>query len=274
MIRSDPLAAARRPPRRLDAPIIALRLHDGGMRAVTLAGDGFLYAVDGGSGCADAVDVGESTHAAVLADDVDSNGSLDLLVTTLSGLVYCFETGTGFDALKTWPALPNGPHGLFARHDYFGIFADGAWRAPHDVAGESTSIKVHVVDKRPLAAANGTVLRYGHSGPYRISAVLKDVVIWEMNMGSQPVMGGSHTLDTPGSFVFTIPTPHSRTTATVVLTVSDAAGFSASDEFVMSFHMHYYKLLKWLLALPMVASAALTLAVLSGNRVGSLGLPS
>jgi hypothetical protein len=38
----------------------------------------------------------------VLADDLDNNGRLDLLVSTMNGNVYCFETPSEYHPLKTW----------------------------------------------------------------------------------------------------------------------------------------------------------------------------
>jgi hypothetical protein len=40
--------------------------------------DGYLYLIDGSSGCAHTVDIGEASYTAVLADDVDGSGELDL----------------------------------------------------------------------------------------------------------------------------------------------------------------------------------------------------
>lgn len=162
---------------------------------------------------------------------------------------------------------------MYARHDYYGVFADAASRAPRDVAGESMQLKVHIVDRRPLASANGSVVQYGHSGPYKVNVMLKEVGIWEMNMGPEPIIGASHTQDAPGSFVVSLPCPKSKTTATVHIVVSDAHGFQAVDEFALSFHMHYYKLLKWMVALPMVASGVVVLMLLASDKPG-LALPS
>lgn len=51
-----------------------------GMQIVMTSFDGFLYAVDGISGCADTVDIGETSYTAVLTDDLDNDGLLELLV--------------------------------------------------------------------------------------------------------------------------------------------------------------------------------------------------
>lgn len=38
----------------------------------------------------------------VLADDLDGNGRLDLVLTTMNGNVYVFETPAEYHPLKTW----------------------------------------------------------------------------------------------------------------------------------------------------------------------------
>ena len=53
-------------------------------------------------GCADTVDLGETSYSAVLADDLDNDGTLELLATTMNGNVYAFETGAPYHPLKAW----------------------------------------------------------------------------------------------------------------------------------------------------------------------------
>lgn len=43
------------------------------------------------------------SRSMVLADDLDGNGRLDLLVSTMNGNVYMFETPAVYHPLKTWP---------------------------------------------------------------------------------------------------------------------------------------------------------------------------
>ena len=40
----------------------------------------------------------------VLVDDVTDDGYLDLIVTTMNGNVYLFETGGSYHPLRTWTA--------------------------------------------------------------------------------------------------------------------------------------------------------------------------
>lgn len=54
----------------------------------------------------------------VLADDLDNNGRMDLLVSTMNGHVYAFETPAEYHPLKTWTKQPEGSAGFVARHDW------------------------------------------------------------------------------------------------------------------------------------------------------------
>ena len=53
-------------------------------------------------GCADAVDVGETSYTMVLADDLNADGKLDLLVSTMNGNVYVFSSPAPYHPLKAW----------------------------------------------------------------------------------------------------------------------------------------------------------------------------
>ena len=55
------------------------------------------------AGCADTVDIGETSYAAVLADDLDNDGKMDLVLSTMNGNVYCFHTAASYHPLKAWP---------------------------------------------------------------------------------------------------------------------------------------------------------------------------
>ena len=63
-------------------------------------------------GCADAVDVGETSYTMVLADDLNADGKLDLLVTTMNGNVYVFSSPASYHPLKSWTSQVRRPFGL------------------------------------------------------------------------------------------------------------------------------------------------------------------
>lgn len=54
------------------------------------------------AGCADVVDIGETAYAQVLADDLDGDGRMDLLLATMGGNMYCLSTSAAYDPLASW----------------------------------------------------------------------------------------------------------------------------------------------------------------------------
>jgi hypothetical protein len=104
-----------------------------GLTLATTSFDGYLYLIEGSSGCADVVDIGETSYVIfslfcrytvsllgivltiqkneltslhidrytmVLADNVDGGDDLDLIVTTMNGNVFCFSTQSPHHPLK------------------------------------------------------------------------------------------------------------------------------------------------------------------------------
>ena len=65
--------------------------------------DGTAQDVHASAGCADTVDIGETAYASVLADDLDNDGRMDLVLSTMNGNLYCFHTGATYHPLQAWP---------------------------------------------------------------------------------------------------------------------------------------------------------------------------
>lgn len=66
----------------------------------------------------------------------------------------------------------------------------------------------------------------------------------------------NHVFDRAGVHRIKLPTVGVRTAGMVLVEMVDKNGIYFSDEFALTFHMHYYKLLKWLLVLPMLGMFA------------------
>lgn len=252
---------------RVQSPVLITRLADGPQQhLIVMSFDGFLYLIDGQDACADVVDIGESSYSMVLADDLDGNGRLDLVVSTMNGNVYAFETPAEHHPLKVCTAQSFGANGLVARHDYYGAYAAADSRVPRDVAGDKLQVRVVVVDKRPILAKGmpaGT-----HGGPYNVTVMLKGVGVEDMGAGPQPVIGVADTLRGPGTFLMELPCPHTRTAATVSVHLADRHQLVSVDEFALSFHLHFHKLLKWLVAAPLALMLALLLAMPGASDSG------
>lgn len=51
------------------------------------------------------MDFGEQSYSMVLADDLDNNGRLDLLVATMNGNLYALETSALYHPMKAWTSV-------------------------------------------------------------------------------------------------------------------------------------------------------------------------
>ena len=232
-----------------------------GLHLVTMSFDGFLYLVDGTTGCADVVDIGETSYSMVLFDDLDNDGFMDLLVSTMNGNVYCFKTRSRHDPLKVWASQVHEGNGFATKLDRESVAFTVDSRVPRDVSGQKVALSFEVRDKLMVTSSGDPK---GLNGPYKVTLKLKGVGIEDMNAGTNPVVGVTNTFEVPGEYTMEIPCPRSRTTATIEVLMEDRHGKRFSDSFSLSFHMSYYRILKWLLALPVIATA---LVIISFGRL-------
>ncbi|XP_028770563.1 protein DEFECTIVE IN EXINE FORMATION 1 [Neltuma alba] len=211
-----------------------------GLTIVTSSFDGYLYLIDGPTGCADVVDIGETSYSMVLADNVDGGDDLDLIVTTMNGNVFCFSTPSPHHPLKAW-RLPNqGRNNVANRYNRQGIYVTHPSRAFRDEEGKKFWVEIEIVDKYRYPS--------GHQGPYNVTTSL----LVPGNYQGERTIKQSQIYHHPGKYRIKLPTVAVRTTGTVLVEMVDKNGLHFSDEFSLTFHMYYYKLLKWLLVLPML----------------------
>jgi hypothetical protein len=95
---------------RVMAPVLLINLkpsrpRGGGLDLVVTSFDGFVYMIEGDTGCADVIDVGETAYSMVLAESVHGGPEMDLLVATMNGNVYCFQTAVAHHPLKVSPEV-------------------------------------------------------------------------------------------------------------------------------------------------------------------------
>lgn len=238
------------------APVTPLRLRQGaGSAALTLvvaSFDGFLYLIDGRTGCAASVDVGETSYAAPLVDDLNGDGKADIIVATMNGNVLCFETDAPHHPLMAWTSQVPAGNNFLQQHDWYGVFATHNTRNVEDRSGDKFDVVFTIVDNRPAG---------NRLAPYHVTVTL------------QTPHSVSHvvatTYDRPGTFVLTLPVPPRKTTGAVVIEMEDARRIRSTDEFAVAFHSGYQKLLKWLVVLPFLAMLG-TFAVraLSSHQTG------
>ena len=125
------------------------------------------------------------------------------------------------------------------------------------------------------AAAGRGRRRLATSAPaaYNVTVRLVGVGVEEMKGGEQPVIGVADSFTRPGVYTVELPCPKTRTTAGVRLEMTAPGGLRFEDNFSVSFHVHYYRLLKWMVALPFTFMVAAVLALLPGPDFAAPGAP-
>ncbi|KAL3640714.1 Protein DEFTIVE IN EXINE FORMATION 1 [Castilleja foliolosa] len=211
-----------------------------GLTIVTTSFDGYLYLIDGPTSCADVVDIGETSYSMVLADNVDGGDDLDLVVTTMNGNVFCFSTPSPHHPLKTWRAPNQGRNNAAHRMNRQGISVTPSSRAFRDEEGKNFWIEVEIVDRYRFPS--------GSQAPYNVTVSL----LVPGNYQGERTIKQTQVFDRPGTHRIKLPTVGVRTTGTVLVEMVDKNGIYFSDDFSLTFHMYYYKLLKWLVVLPML----------------------
>ncbi|GJP35206.1 hypothetical protein CLOM_g19716 [Closterium sp. NIES-68] len=248
---------------RIMAPILLVDLHkhagggkghhvatSSGLHLVVVSFDGFLYAVDGRTGCADTFDIGETSYSMVLAENVDGGDDLDLVVSTMNGAVYCFQTSVQYHPLKAWPSQNQGRNVFFPRYGHEGIYMLPHSRQYRDIGRDSFRVSFEIVDARnPL----------GHGGAYGAQIGPYKVKVWLFD-NERRELTHEETFSHPGVHTLVIPTPKRRTHATFFIEMEDERRLYFHDEFALSFHYHFYHLLKWILALPLLIMTAALVA--------------
>ncbi|MBA0713494.1 hypothetical protein Golax_012527 [Gossypium laxum] len=201
-----------------------------GLTIVTTSFDGYLYLIDGPTSCADVVDIGETSYSMVLADNVDGGDDLDLIVTTMNG--------------NAWRSNNQGRNNVANRYNREGVYVTHSSRAFRDEEGKSFWVEIEIVDKHRYPS--------GFQAPYNVTTTL----LVPGNYQGERRIKQSQIFERPGKYRIKLPTVGVRTTGTVVVEMVDKNGLYFSDDFSLTFHMYYYKLLKWLLVIPMLGMFA------------------
>lgn len=211
-----------------------------GLTIVTTSFDGYLYLIDGQTSCADVVDIGETSYSMVLADNVDGGDDLDLIVATMNGNVFCFSTPAPHHPLKAWRSPDHGRNNVANRFNREGIYVAPSSRAFRDEEGKSFWVEIEIVDRYRFPS--------GSQAPYNVTATL----LVPGNYQGNRTIKQNQVYDRAGKYRIKLPTVGVRTTGTVLVEMVDKNGLYFSDDFALTFHMYYYKLLKWLIVLPML----------------------
>ena len=98
---------------------------------------------------------------------------------------------------------------------------------------------------------------------------LQGVGVKEMRDGDSPVVGVADAFPGPGLYTVDLPCPRAQASAVVRIEMVDSSGLVYADEFALSFHIHYHRLLKWAIALPLGAMLLVLFAATAGGGSAS-----
>lgn len=227
-----------------------------------LSFDGYFYVIDGRDGCASVIDLGETGYAGVLYDDVDGDGYMDAIVSTMNGNIYAIQIGRISYAagMALSSAVPNQARG----RRWYGAYATASTRHHNAVGGEEFTVTFEIVDERPRAfepprtvGENPRSLR----GPYAVTVELKGVILgdteaWILGGGSGSDISNrlvvKETYQKPGVYHVKMLSPQRviRSGARISITLKDEFGEHYVDEYPITFHTQGTRLLKWLACVP------------------------
>ena len=218
-----------------------------------------LYVFDMYSGCIEKVATEPSLNAA-LTDHVDPfNDGIELLVTSLSGNVHLYSTGSvhrddGVIGRNTWPSELLGYNGFTHKDSTFSIEC-GRGLSTRDATGATFEFGFTLND-------NGRRFRDSRPQDYRVRLTigrrftLLDTTL-TLDEGKKRLM---YTPKTP-------PTPHQ---ATMVLEVCNVHLQCDSVQFSVRFNLLFESYLQWCLALPFLSLVAGYLWLLRNENTVSL----
>ncbi|KAL6046797.1 Protein DEFECTIVE IN EXINE FORMATION 1 [Balamuthia mandrillaris] len=205
------------------------------MHIVVTSSNGYLYIIDGVSGCVDHVDLGEYSYGMVLANDLTGNGRLELLVAGKNGNVFCLGISATYHPLKTW----NSDTRSIAAYEWHGVYIDE--HGHRDVSGDSFLLNFAIVDNR-LRRERAENVRYKADFYLRGQRVLKA------------------EYSEPGEYSVWLPCPNFVLHhASVSVVVTNELGQVMEDSIAVSCNAHFTKMMKWVIVVPFVVSAAVLL---------------
>lgn len=226
---------------------IAKSVKNQGLDLVFPSHDGFLYVVNGKSGCLiEKIDIGEKSYSQALVADITGNGKLEILVSTMNGNLYCFATSTpssNHPLRSTTHQIASPGNGFAYRDGYHGIYVLPAFRRMRDIVGNRFKIAFEIVDKRKILSDDTSYSTLPKKYRVKIS-IGNDVVLLD------------EVFLFAGKYVKLLPVPKERMFGTVVVEMTNERGQVYTDSFAVSFNMEFLKIVKWMIIGPFLLAVA------------------
>jgi len=211
--------------------------------------DGYLYVVHALTGCVHKIDHGEHSYTQVLADDLTGNGRMDLLLSTMNGNLFTFETSTPYSPLRSWRAQAQGRNVFSPRETFMGIAVQtaGGRHTPLDIAGVDFPLTFAISDSRPRAGG-------AHGARYAVLVRLGGAVVH------------NHTYTAPGVYSITVPCPSDKWVGVLVVAMTNEHGQYFDDRITVSLNEGFREVIKWVALVPYVLAAMVVVASTAESR--------
>ena len=218
--------------------------------------DGFMYVVHVRTGCYERVDVGEHSYAQILADDVTGNGMMDLVLATMNGNLYCFETETPYTPMRAWQSQAQGLNVWQQREGFQGVAIEGTSgrHAPRAFTGSTFELAFTLHDARiaPKRRWHRVEVRLG-----RGVLLLNKTYHWD-----PPARPGVQTIRE------TLACPRDRMSGVLTVSMLNEHGQYFEDVIAVTFNAGVEHILKWVALVPFAATVgAVALASLVRGNV-------
>ena len=207
--------------------------------------DGHVYVVHARTGCFAKVDIGEHAYTMVLADDLTGNGRMDLLLSTMNGNLYCFETQTPYNPLRSWRSQNQGRNVWQQREGFMGVVIEGAGgrHTPRRIAGAYFDLEFTIHDSRSAPSSRW----------YRVEARLGRKLVLHNHTYH---VSGSRWLAQTTRYRETLKCPDERTEGVLTLSMVNEHGQYFEDMIAVNFNAGFEVVLKWVTLLPFAATIA------------------
>ncbi|CAN0204749.1 unnamed protein product, partial [Scytosiphon promiscuus] len=236
-----------------------------GLHLLAPSEDGHVYVIEAATGCVNKIDLGERVRSMVLADDVDGDGTLDLVVGTMSGEVVALSANVPFHPLNAWSSQVRGPLNGFTHGGYQGVYVLGSPSDYGEMVGRHFALTFEIVDraaeKRKLQSPGAATGTRGTNKPYQVKIFAGTEEIFRRDYSHPGVQTETISLNAPR-----------RALLRVEMTIQPQRQVFEDHVFV-GYNTRFHVTLKWMIVTPMVVAALPFLWGGRGSGGNLVGLP-
>ncbi|CAM9555341.1 unnamed protein product [Ectocarpus fasciculatus] len=186
----------------------------------------------------------------VLTDDVDGDGTLDLIVGTMSGEVVALSANVPYHPLNAWTSQVRGPTNGFTHGGYQGVYFVGAPSDYGEMVGRHFALTFEIVDRSTRTKT-----------PFQITIFAGTEEIFQRDK----MYAGTH--------VATVSLEAPRRALVRIEMTNKAQRLVFEDHVFVGYNTKFHVALKWMIAAPMVLASLPFLWADRGFRGSRGGLP-